>query len=71
MSALCSNHGDGSLAPSRLLHTYICISCDQLAHIGRGVLVKLLVVAKYEDGDIDRAQHRELMRLLEQTSLAL
>ena len=51
--------------------THICVSCDQLAHITRGVLVELLVAAEDEDGNIDRAKHGELMRLLEQTALSL
>ena len=39
--------------------------------ISRRVLVQLLVVSKDDDGDIDRAEDGELMRLLEQPSLAL
>ncbi len=40
-------------------------------HIGRRVLVELLVITKDEDGDIDRAKHGELMSLLEETAFAL
>jgi hypothetical protein len=58
------------LSPSRR-GTYVLVSTDQVAHVGRRVLVELLVVAKDEDGDIDGAEHRELMRLLEETALAL
>lgn len=44
---------------------------NEIMHIGRGVLVELLVVAKDENGDIDRAKHGELMSLLEETTFAL
>ena len=49
----------------------IGVSCDQLSHVAGRVLVQLLVLAKDEDGDIHRAKHRELVRLLEKTALAL
>ncbi len=44
---------------------------DERPHIGRRVLVQLLVAAEDEDSNIDRAEHRELVRLLEQAALAL
>lgn len=49
----------------------IGISCDQLSHVARRVLVQLLVLAEDEDGDIDRAKDGELMCLLEKTTFAL
>lgn len=49
----------------------IGVSRDQLPHVAGRVLVQLLVLSKDEDGHIHRAEHRELMRLLEQTALAL
>lgn len=51
--------------------TYVCVSGDEFSHVARRVLVELLVLAKDEDGDIDRAEDGELMRLLEETTLAL
>jgi hypothetical protein len=44
---------------------------NQIAHICRGVLVQLLVVAENEDGDVDRAENGKLVSLLEETTLAL
>lgn len=44
---------------------------DKVAHVCRGVLVELLVVAEHKDGYIDGAEHRKLVRLLEQAALAL
>jgi hypothetical protein len=38
--------------------TYILVSCDELSHIARRILVELLVTAKDKDSDIDRAQNR-------------
>jgi hypothetical protein len=55
----------------RIGYTYICVSCNELAHIPRRVFVELLVAAKDENGDVDRAEHRELMRLLEKTAFPL
>lgn len=49
----------------------IGVSRDQLSHVAGRVLVQLLVLAKDENGNIYRAKHRELMRLLEKTALAL
>jgi len=50
--------------------TYVLISADRLVNIARGKLVELLVVAEDYDGDIDRAQHRQLVSFLEEASLA-
>lgn len=47
------------------------ISGDELSHVARRVLIQLLVLTKDEDGNINRAKHRELMCLLEKTALAL
>jgi hypothetical protein len=49
----------------------ILITADNLVNVARGELVQLLIVAKYDDGDVDRAKHGKLMRLLEKTALAL
>lgn len=47
------------------------IPLDQLVHVGRRVLVELLVRAKDEDGDIDGAEDGKFVRLLEEAALAL
>lgn len=47
------------------------VSCDQISHIARGVLVQLLIAAEDKHGDIDGAEHGQLMRLLEKTALSL
>jgi hypothetical protein len=47
------------------------ISCNQVAHVCRGVFVKLLIVAKDKDSHIDGAKDGELMSLLEQSTFAL
>ena len=49
----------------------ILVSGNEFAHVGRRVLVYLLIVAKDKDGNIDRAEDRELVSLLEQAALAL
>lgn len=49
----------------------ILVSCDQISHIARGVLVQLLIAAEDKHGDIDGAEHGQLMRLLEKTALSL
>lgn len=51
--------------------TYVLVSGENLSNIATGVLVKLLVVAKYYDGDIDGAEDGKLMCLLEKTTFAL
>lgn len=56
---------------ARTAPTYVLISADELVHVGRGVFVELLVVAEDEDGDVDGAEDGELVRLLEETALAL
>lgn len=47
------------------------VSCDEVPHVSTRVLVQLFIVAKDEDGDVDRAENGELMCLLEKTALAL
>lgn len=47
------------------------ISGNEVSHVCGRILVELLVITKDEDGDINRAQHGELMRLLEQTAFSL
>ena len=47
------------------------IAANRLVDVARGELVQLLVVAKDDDGDVDGAEHRKLMRLLEQAAFAL
>lgn len=47
------------------------ISVERVTDLTGRVLVEFLVVAKDNDGDIDRAEHGELMSLLEETTLAL
>lgn len=51
--------------------TYILVSGNEVAHVRGRILVELLVVSKDEDGDIDGAEHGELVCLLEQAALAL
>jgi hypothetical protein len=51
--------------------TYELVPGNEVAHIARGVLINLLVVAEDEDGDVYRAQDGELMSLLEQATFAL
>lgn len=51
--------------------THKMVPLDKLVHVGRGVLVQLLVRAEDEDGNIDGAEHGELVRLLKETALAL
>ena len=51
--------------------TYICVSCDEFAHVTRRVLVQLLVAAEDEDGDIDGTEDGELVGLLEQAAFPL
>lgn len=51
--------------------THVLVPRDQVAHVGRRVLVQLLVITKDEDGNVDGAEHGELVRLLEQATLAL
>lgn len=45
--------------------TIILISTNGLVDVAGRKLVELLVVTKDDDGDIDRAQHRELMGFFE------
>jgi hypothetical protein len=47
------------------------ISRQNLSYITTRVFVQLLVIAKYDDRDIDGAEDGQLMRLLEQTAFAL
>jgi uncharacterized membrane protein YebE (DUF533 family) len=47
------------------------VPANRLVDIARGEFVELLVVAEDDDGHIDGAEHRELMRLLEKTAFAL
>lgn len=49
----------------------VLISRQDLSNIATRVFVQLLIISKYYDGDIDRAENGELMRLLEETTLAL
>lgn len=51
--------------------THVLISGNEVSHVCGRILVELLVITKDEDGDINRAQHGELMRLLEQTAFSL
>jgi hypothetical protein len=44
---------------------------NNLVDVGGGVLVKLLVVSKDDDRDVDGTKYGKLMRLLKQTSFAL
>ena len=50
---------------------YILVPANRLVDIARGEFVELLIVAEDDDGHIDGAEHRELMRLLEKTAFAL
>jgi len=49
----------------------ILISADSLVNVARRELVQLLVVTENDDGYVDGAEYGKLMRLLEQTALAL
>lgn len=49
----------------------ILISPKRLGHVTRGILVKFLVMAKDDNGDIDGAKDSEFMRLLKKTTLSL
>jgi hypothetical protein len=49
----------------------VLISRQDLSNIATRVFVQLLIISKYYDRDIDRAENRELMRLLEKTTFAL
>lgn len=51
--------------------TNVLVSCNQVSHIARGVLVEFLVAAEDKYGDIDGAEHGQLVRLLEQTAFSL
>jgi hypothetical protein len=68
LSAPCSfsaalNRGTGC--------AYILVPANGLVDVARRKLVQLLVVAEDDDGHIDGAEHRELVRLLEQAAFAL
>lgn len=56
---------------TRAAKTYVGIARDELAHVRRGVLIEFLVVAKYKDGHVHRAEHGKLVSLLEEAALAL
>jgi uncharacterized membrane protein YebE (DUF533 family) len=47
------------------------VPANRFVDIARGKFVELLVVAEDDDGHVDGAEHRELMRLLEETAFAL
>jgi len=49
----------------------ILMASQDFMDIARGVFIKLLVLSEDDNGDFNRAQHRQLMRLLEQTAFAL
>lgn len=46
-------------------------TCDSLMNVAGRELVKLLVVAKDNDGDIDGAEYTQLVSLLEQAAFSL
>lgn len=50
---------------------YILVPTDGLVDVTRRELIQLLVVAEDDDGNVDRAEHRELVGLLEQAAFAL
>jgi len=50
---------------------YVLKTSNGVVDIARGELVQLLVVSKYDNGDIDLAEDSQLKCLLEQTTLAL
>jgi hypothetical protein len=47
---------------------HILVSADGFVDVSRGELVQLLIVTEDDDGDIDGAEDRQLMCLLEQTT---
>jgi hypothetical protein len=50
--------------------TYAAPPVDHLPHVTRRELVEFLVAAKDDDGDVYRAEHGQLMGLLEEPVLA-
>jgi hypothetical protein len=66
-----SARGSFSAAQSRNGDAYILVPANRLIDVARRKLVQLLVVPKDDDGHVDRAQHRELMRLLKEPAFAL
>ena len=53
------------------MDTYVLIAADGFVDVARGELVQFLVVAKYDDSDVDGAEDGELVGLLEQAAFAL
>lgn len=51
--------------------THILISVDELSHICGRVFVKLLVITKDKDGNINGTKHGKLMSLLEEAAFSL
>jgi hypothetical protein len=49
----------------------VLVSGQDLSNITTRVFVQLLIIPKYYDRNIDRAENGELMRLLEQATFAL
>lgn len=47
------------------------VPANGLVDVARREFIELLVVAEDDDGDVYRAKHRELVRLLEETAFAL
>jgi hypothetical protein len=68
LSVSCSF--SATLCP-RIRGAYILVPANGLVDVARRKLVQLLVVAEDDDGDVNRAEHGELMRLLEQAAFAL
>lgn len=51
--------------------TIVLVSPYRLMYVSRRKFVQLLIVAKDDDGNIDGAEHRELMGLFEESTFAL
>lgn len=56
---------------ARLEMAYILIATESLVHVTRGILIKFLVMAKDDNGDIDGTKDGQLMSLLEQSTFSL
>lgn len=51
--------------------TYILETCDGLMDVAGREFVKLLIIAKDNDSDIDGAEYAQFVGLLEQTAFSL
>ena len=59
------------LKQQKKVTTYILVATEGFGHVARGILIKLLVVTKNDDRDVDRTKNRQFVRLFEQATLSL